>query len=261
MFPKLRGMPSDAERTKQPYVVVKRPCEMWLRIRGTTKLMEEAELAKIKNFLKGHDWGAKAPVRLIYSTDSFHGGRLYAPYQNLPSRKIDIRKHSLIDGEPLSEVDFSANQLRLQLAVLHGKDAGDDPYENIAMRSRIFDREKVKAFIVRAIGSDSRHKAEGSCRKLGISVNEFNTLEAATWALYPILNLFTGWTHQGQSLEDKILKKVMLKGIDDGIVCLPVHDAVAVQQKHQFWAIKTMMRLWTEAVGCNVKPRLKVDKP
>ena len=53
----------------------------------------------------------------------------------------------------------------------------------------------------------------------------------------------------------------MLKGIDDGIVCLPVDDAVAVQQKHQFWAIKTMMRLWTEAVGCNVKPGLKVDKP
>ena len=75
-------MPSDAERTKQPYVVVKRPCEMWLRIRGTTELMEEAELAKINNFLKGHDWGAKAPVRLIYSTDSFHGGRLYTPYQN-----------------------------------------------------------------------------------------------------------------------------------------------------------------------------------
>jgi hypothetical protein len=40
-----------------------------------------------------------------------------------------------------------------------------------------------------------------------------------------------------------------------------VDYAVAVQQKHQFWAIKTMMRLWTEAVGCNVKPGLKVDKP
>ena len=60
-------MPSDAERTKQPYVVVKRPCEMWLRIRGTTELMEEAELAKINNFLKGHDWGAKAPVSVAGS--------------------------------------------------------------------------------------------------------------------------------------------------------------------------------------------------
>ena len=92
-----------------PYVVVNRPSEMWLQINGAAELMEEAELAKINNFLKDHDWGAKAPVRLVYNTDPFHGGRLYTPYQNLPSRKIDIRKHTLIDGEPLCEVDFSAN--------------------------------------------------------------------------------------------------------------------------------------------------------
>ena len=244
-----------------PYVVVNRPSEMWLQINGAAELMEEAELAKINNFLKDHDWGAKAPVRLVYNTDPFHGGRLYTPYQNLPSRKIDIRKHTLIDGEPLCEVDFSANQLRLQLAVLHGEDAGDGPYEDIAMISGIFDREKIKAFIVRAIGSGSRHKAAGSCRKIGISVTEFNTLEAATLALYPMLKLFIGWTHQGQNLEGQILKKVMLKGVDDGVVCLPVHDAIAVQQKHELWAVKAMTTAWTEAVGCNVKPRLKVDKP
>ena len=129
------------------------------------------------------------------------------------------------------------------------------------MISGIFDKEKIKAFIVRAIGSDSRHKAAGSCRKIGISVTEFNTLEAATLALYPMLKLFIGWTHQGQNLEGQILKKVMLRGVDDGVVCLPVHDAIAVQQKHELWAVKAMTTAWTEAVGCNVKPRLKVDKP
>jgi hypothetical protein len=30
----------------------------------------------------------------------------------------------------------------------------------------------------------------------------------------------------------------MLQGVDKGIVVLPVHDAVAVQQKHEEWAIK-----------------------
>jgi|TARA_B110000967_G_scaffold182170_1_gene199891 hypothetical protein len=169
------------------------------------------------------------------------------PNQNLPSRKIDIRKHTLIDGEPLCEVDFSANQLRLQLAVLHGEDAGNGPYEDLAMRSGIFDREKINAFIVRAIGYNSRHKAAGSCRKLGISVNEFDTLEAGTLALYPMLKLFIGWTHQGQNLEGQLLKKVMFKGVDDRIVCLPVHDAIAVQQKHELWAVKVMTTAWTKA--------------
>ena len=77
--------------------------------------------------------------------------------------------------------------------------------------------------------------------------------------LYPELQLFTGWTHQAQNLEGQILKKVMLKGVDEGIVCLPIHDAVAVPKRHQLWAVKTMIDTWTEVVGCHVKPRVKVD--
>ena len=52
----------------------------------------------------------------------------------------------------------------------------------------------------------------------------------------------------------------MLQGVDEGIVCLPVHDAVAVPKKHQLWAVKTMMKAWTDAVGCDVRPKVKVDK-
>ena len=52
----------------------------------------------------------------------------------------------------------------------------------------------------------------------------------------------------------------MPKGGDEGIVCLPVHDAVAVPKRHQLWAVKTMINTWTEVVGCDVRPRVKVDK-
>ena len=57
------------------------------------------------------------------------------------------------------------------------------------------------------------------------------------------------------------MKNVMLQGVDEGIVCLPVHDAVAVPQKHQAWAERAMVNAWTDAVGCDVTPRVKVDKP
>jgi hypothetical protein len=99
-----------------------------------------------------------------------------------------------------------------------------------------------------------------ACFKEAISQSKFESLEAAFAQLYPELGLFIGWGINAQNLEGQILKKVMQEGMQQGIVCLPTHDAVAVQQRHQFWAMKTMMRLWTEAVGCNVKPRLKVDR-
>ena len=52
----------------------------------------------------------------------------------------------------------------------------------------------------------------------------------------------------------------MLEGIEQGIVSLPVHDAIAVKQGDAEWAKEAMSRLWTdETLGC--KTLLKVDYP
>ena len=111
------------------------------------------------------------------------------------------------------------------------------------------------------MGADNRDAAMNSCRTEGITNAMFEALEAACAELYPDLQLFIGWTHQAQNLEGQILKKVTLQGVDEGIVCLPIHDAVAVPKKHQAWAIQAMVNAWTDAVGCDVKPRVKVDTP
>ena len=202
----------------------------------------------------------KGPIRLFYKGDPFNEGRLYTPFQNLPDRLARVRINTLIDGEPIAEIDFNANHLRLQLAVLHGQDAGNTPYEDIGAASGINDRDIIKAFITRAMGADNRDAAQNSSKTEGITSVMFGALEAACAELYPELQLFTGWTHQAQNLEGQILKKVMLKGVDEGVVCLPIHDAVAVPKRHQLWAVKTMIDTWTEVVGCDVKPRVKVDK-
>ena len=247
-----------------PYTVISDPNDVWLDASGgSVEANEEeaAELTKINEFLKGHTWACKGPVKLIYKGDPFNEGRLYTPFQNLPDRVARVRINTLIDGEPIAEIDFNANHLRLQLAVLHKQDAGDTPYEDIGAASGINDRSLVKAFITRAMGADNRDTAINSCRTEGITNVMFEALEAACAKLYPDLQLFIGWTHQAQNLEGQILKNVMLQGVDAGIVCLPVHDAVAVPKKHQLWAVKAMMKAWTDAVGCDVKPRVKVDKP
>ena len=40
----------------------------------------------------------------------------------------------------------------------------------------------------------------------------------------------------------QILKQVMVEGVEQGIVALPVHDAVAVTQDNADWAKEAMLR-------------------
>jgi hypothetical protein len=243
-----------------PFVRINRPSESTIKILGSSELIEEPELKKINDFLQQQDWACKGPVRLLYHQDPFFGGRLYTSFQNLPTRRQDIRKRTLINGQPICEVDFSANQLRMQLALFFAKDAGEDPYGEIALNSDGLEKEKVKQFIVVAFGAKSRHKAIGGCWKKGINHKEFKALELATLETYPELKLFDAWTHQAQNLEGQILKKIMLHGVEKDIVCLPVHDAVAVQQRHEQWAVEAMISTWSEVVCSDVKPRVKVDR-
>jgi len=37
--------------------------------------------------------------------------------------------------------------------------------------------------------------------------------------------------------------------MESNIVVLPIHDAVAVQEKHKAWAEEAMIRLWNDVVG------------
>ena len=92
-------------------------------------------------------------MQLKYKHDVFNSGRLYTDYQELPDRRVRIRINTLIDGEQLCEVDFSANHLRMAMAVLHGEDIGDTPYEDIMELAQIRDRDRVKTFVTTALSA------------------------------------------------------------------------------------------------------------
>ena len=83
----------------------------------------------------------------------------------------------------------------------------------------------------------------------------------ATERVFPNLDLFTGWGIHGQNYEGQILKQVMLEGIKKDIVCLPVHDAVAVQQEHLKWAEEIMLECWDKQMETSGLERVKVDLP
>ena len=161
-----------------PYVTINKPTEGYGEV--IAELVEShpdiADMTKINEFLKGHQWACKAPVRLVYKHDPFSSGRLITPYQGLPDRKIRLRINTLINGNPICEVDFSANHLRLNLAVIAGEDAGETPYEDIGELAGIEDRQRIKSYITIAMGSSSREDATGACFGEGITRKQFDVI-------------------------------------------------------------------------------------
>jgi len=250
-----------------PYLIVNTPDAGWEEIQSLPQDHGEVlELTQINEFLKGQRWACKAPVQLKYKNNAFQGGRLYTPFQNLPDRKIRLRINTLINDQPIGEVDFNANHLRLNLAFNGGIQAGSTPYEDLADAAGLVGiekdiRSKVKSFITFAMGSSDKEETRSLCRFNGIDNTQFDALASAAGKLYPKLELFTGWGIFAQNLEGQILKQVMLEGIKKDIVCLPVHDAVAVQQEHLKWAEETMLECWDRQMETRGIARVKVDLP
>ena len=249
-----------------PYVTINEPTGGYGEVIAdlAEKHPDLADMTRINEFLKGHQWACKAPVRLVYKDTPFSSGRLITPYQGLPDRKIRLRINTLIDGQPICEVDFSANHLRLNLAVIAGEDAGDTPYEDIGELAGDIERQRIKMYTTIAMGSSSRDDARGACYREGISNSLFDVIEAAVLKRYPRVSLYIGFGVNAQSLEGQILKQVMLEGIEQGIVALPVHDAVAVTQDSADWAKEAMLRAWFEYANSGdgvARSRGKVDYP
>ena len=216
-------------------------------------------MAEINAFLESHTWPLKGPLKLKYTSSRMLGGRIYTAFQSLPSRRYHVRQNILLDGEPVCEVDFNANHLRLNLAI-QGIDAGEDPYLEIAeLAGRNTTRDHVKAFITVAMGASSRVEAIGGSLKLKLSPKRFPRIETATIELFPQVELFTGFGVLAQALEGQILIKAMRYAMDLDVPMLPLHDAVIVRQKDSEVAKKALYRAWCEQVGgVFVEPRLKV---
>ena len=247
-----------------PYLTINETDDIWeetmFEVKADQSHPDMDDMIAINEFLKPHRWACKAPIRLVYKHTPFQGGRLMTPFQNLPDRRARIRINTQIDGQPICEVDFNANHLRLNLALFAKEYAGETPYEDICKESGVASRDMVKKFITVAMGASSEMAARNSLARERFNGELFNRINAGVQKRYPKLQLFKGWGIFAQNLEGQILKDVMLEGIKEDIVCLPVHDAIAVQQQHQDWAIEVMLETWQEHLK-GVKTKVKVDLP
>jgi hypothetical protein len=234
--------------------------ETMFKVKNDESHPDMDDMIAINEFIKPHRWACKAPIRLVYKHTPFQGGRLITPFQNLPDRRARIRINTQIDGQPICEVDFNANHLRIALAQRSKEYAGDTPYEDICHEAGVAGRAAVKRFLTIAMGASSETVGKRRLSLDGFNAEVIDRIHKGTLKRYPKLELFKGWGIFAQNIEGQIIKDVLLEGIKDGIVCLPVHDGLAVQQQHQDWAKDVMLETWYEHMD-GVKTKVKVDLP
>lgn len=73
---------------------------------------------------------------------------------------------------------------------------------------------------------------------------------------YPLVPLYQSLSMSFMNHEGTMLKEVMLKGVEEGVVVLPIHDAIAVKQSDSQWGEKALKAAWKSFFGtdyCEVK--------
>ena len=156
-----------------PYLTIKETDDVWeetmFKVKADQSHPDMDDMIAINEFLKPHRWACKAPIRLSYKHTPFQGGRLFTPFQSLPDRRARIRINTQIDGQPICEVDFNANHLRLNLAFNAKEYAGETPYEDICIEAGVASRDMVKKFITVAMGASDEKSGKSRLRLDGFS--------------------------------------------------------------------------------------------
>ncbi len=227
-----------------------------------------AALRRINKALQKCTYPLKSPVRRIYSDlDPFKGGRLYTKLQTLPDKRARIRINTLFNGEPVAEVDLSANHPRMLMA-LKKQELSPTFYEDVATATNTT-REQVKFFLMKAIGAESRRislmpKGEEKLTFTSKSVltkQERLRIELHLEEDYPVIHesLYKGLGVVLQGFEGQILMKAMLTLLDQGIPSLPIHDALYVEKKYVNSVLIALQNMWMREMNVDFPPSIKID--
>ena len=217
----------------------------------------------INEFAKDQSWASKSAITRRYKGNPYRSGRLITPFQNLKSRDYKVRINTLINDSPIVEVDFNANHLRMLIAMYElDVVGGEDAYAAIVSESGVT-RDKVKVFFTRAMNVDNHYSHRQVLKGAGITFDEASKIYDAFQSLYPKVKLYSHFGLIAMNLEGEILKQVMLRGVKDGVLALPIHDACAAEAQYEQWAKDTMLEAWSSIIGktyLSAKTAVKVTR-
>lgn len=203
-------------------------------------------------FMSNHSWAMKSPSYRSVKDFDCRSGRIYNFYQNLAERRVRIRSRTLIDGQPISEPDFSANHLRMAAYFFGVEDLPADPYLEVAQASGL-SREQIKRIVTECIGAPTlKHKGNLFLRahlgRVGLSASDYRIGLETLIAFYPWLNdvFFHDYGTRLQYLEGEIAIEMMQWATQHHIPLIPVHDAYAVRHQDHDITHKVMHEKWLQ---------------
>jgi hypothetical protein len=170
-----------------------------------------------------------------------------------------MRKDILIDGQPTTEIDYSAYHI-LMLYHREGIDYPNDPYTVCEGPER---RQIYKAVGLIAINAESNKSAYGAIRDelrdRGIPAprrdEPFKTLIRKFREAHRGIeqHLFSDIGVTLQNIDSKIMNAILVRLIDHGILGLSVHDSVIVPEQHEAFTKEVMTEEYQKVMG--FKPR------
>jgi hypothetical protein len=188
---------------------------------------------------------APRPVVAIFNRDLTRGGRVYrGRWMSLSkSERASLR----IDGEPVVEEDYSSCHFRLLLAAGDegelARDLAFDPY-----RIEDLDRQAIKLGILILLNAADAAEAEVALdrrlaeKQLLLPHQTAAIIIAAVHRAFP--KLAPAWSSglglQLMHIDATMCVSVMERLLDEGILCLTIHDSFIVPVRHRA-ALQTAM--------------------
>ena len=227
---------------------------------------DEATLALRQQMTSINDWLDTADItcshpqvdpahrrlRRIFNNSNFaQGGRLYGGFwQAMPSD--ERQEHILIEGDCCVELDYG----QMSLAILYGltgtKPPEGDLYDLSAEGIPTDYRKGIKTVIQALINSSKvPTKMPKGVRKHLPSHTNIRDILAAIESKHPTIypQMTSGIGMQLFRKESDILVNVLEALRSEGIVALPIHDAVLVMEEHKQTTITIMKKVFKDHTG------------
>ena len=189
--------------------------------------------------------------RIFNNSDFAQGGRLYGGFWQAMSSD-ERQEHILIEGDCCVELDYG----QMSLAILYGltgtKPPEGDLYDLSAEGIPTDYRKGIKTVIQALINSSKvPTKMPKGVRKLIPSRYTINDILQAVSRKHPAIypQMTSGIGMQLFRKESDILVDVLETLRSEGIVALPVHDAVIVMDEHHLQATKIMKEVFEGHTG------------
>jgi len=199
-------------------------------------------------------------VRRIFNGSFRCGGRFYGGWWQGISE--EWRSRILIDGHPVTELDYSGIHIRLLYAMAGHRQTASrmrDPYQIDGVEQSPRMRNLVKKIYLIALNSAGRQNALAAIRALSADEpEEFGWMGTDEVDIERILNSFvtthapiSDWLFSGIGLElqyydSQIAERIILDLMRQNIPVLTVHDSFIVQDRHVVVLYQSMQYAFSE---------------